>query len=71
VAALPYIPEAVKAIERAQTLEIANIPEALEIVGKVAREINLALVGMQNAKTAMANSQASSLATLKAGGYLA
>lgn len=71
VAALPYIPEAVKAIERAQMLEIANIPEALEIVGKVAREINLALVGTQNAKTAMANAQASSLATLKAGGYLA
>ena len=71
VAALPYIPAAVKAIESAQILEIANIPETLEIVGKVAREINLALTGAVDARTAMANAQASSLATLKAGGHLA
>ena len=71
VAALPYIPEAVKAIEKAQILEIANIPETLEIVGNVAREIHLALNGTQDARTAMANAQASSLATLKLGGHLA
>ena len=42
------------AIESAQILEIANIPETFEIVGAAAREINLALTGTQDAATAMA-----------------
>lgn len=71
VAALPYIPEAVKAIETAQILEVANIPETFEIVGAVAREINLALTGAQDAQTAMSNAQAASLEILKRGGHLA
>jgi multiple sugar transport system substrate-binding protein len=69
-AALPYIPAAVAAIESAQILEIANIPETFEIVGEVAREINLALAGTQDAETAMANAQAASLAILEREGYL-
>ncbi len=71
VAALPYIPAAVGAIESAQILEVANIPETFEIVGAIAREINLALTGAEDAATAMANAQAASEAILKAGGHLA
>jgi multiple sugar transport system substrate-binding protein len=71
VAALPYIPAAVGAIESAQILEVANIPETFEIVGAVAREINLALTGAEDAATAMANAQAAAEAILKAGGHLA
>lgn len=71
VAALPYIPAAVDAIESAQILEVANIPQTFEIVGAVAREINLALTGAQDAATAMANAQAAAEAILKAGGHLA
>ncbi len=71
VAALPYIPEAVNAIASAQTLEIANIPETFEIVGAVAREINLALTGAEDAKTAMTNAQAAAVEILKKGGHLA
>jgi ABC-type glycerol-3-phosphate transport system substrate-binding protein len=70
-AALPYIPAAVGAIESAQILEVANIPETFEIVGAVAREINLALTGAQDAATAMANAQTAAEAILKAGGHLA
>lgn len=71
VAALPYIPAAVGAIESAQILEVATIPEAFEVVGAVAREINLALTGAQDAETAMANAQAAAETILKAGGHLA
>jgi multiple sugar transport system substrate-binding protein len=70
VAALPYIPAAVAAIESAQILEIANIPETFEIAGEVSREINLALTGTQDAGTAMANAQAAALEILRRGGHL-
>lgn len=69
VAALPYIPEAVKAIESAQILEIANIPETFEIAGLVAEQINLALVGTQDAATAMANAQTAATDVLKRAGH--
>lgn len=71
IAALPYIPEAVAAIESAQRLEIANIPETFEIVGEVAREINLALTGAKDAETAMADAQAAATAVLVRGGHQA
>jgi ABC-type glycerol-3-phosphate transport system substrate-binding protein len=70
VAALPYIPAAVDAIESAQILEIANIPETFEIAGLVAEQINLALVGSQDAATAMANAQTAALDVLRRGGHL-
>ena len=69
VAALPYIPAAVGAIETAQILEVANIPETFEIAGAIAREINLALTGAQDAATAMKNAQAASVEILKKGGH--
>ena len=69
VAALPYIPAAVEAIGTAQVLEIANIPETFEIVGEVAREINLALTGAKDAATAMADAQAAATAILVRQGY--
>jgi multiple sugar transport system substrate-binding protein len=69
VAALPYIPAAVDAIKSAQTLEVANIPETFEIAGAIAREINLALTGAQDAATAMKNAQAASTEILKKGGW--
>lgn len=71
VAALPYIPEAVAAIESAQIVEIANIPETFEIIGEVAREINLALTGAKDAETAMADAQAAATAILVRGGHQA
>lgn len=67
---LPYIPAAVAAIESAQILEIADIPETFEIAGEVAREINLALVGTKDAATAMADAQAIALDILRRGGHL-
>ena len=51
-------------------LEIANIPETFEIVGEVAREINLALTGAKDAATAMADAQAAATAILVRGGHL-
>lgn len=71
VAALPYIPAAVGAIETAQILEVANIPQTFEIAGAIAREINLALTGAQDAATAMKNAQAAAVEILKQGGHLA
>jgi multiple sugar transport system substrate-binding protein len=68
--ALPYIPAAVAAIESAQILEIANIPETFEIAGEVSREINLALVGTKTAEQAMADAQAIALDILRRGGHL-
>jgi ABC-type glycerol-3-phosphate transport system substrate-binding protein len=70
VAALPFIPESVKAIETAQILELANIPETFEIVGLVAEQINLALVGTKDAQTAMTDAQAAALEVLKRAGHL-
>lgn len=70
-AALPYIPAAVGAIETAQILEVANIPETFEIVGEVAREVNLALAGAKDAETAMADAQAAATAILVRQGYQA
>lgn len=69
VAALPYIPAAVDAIGTAQILEVANIPQTFEIAGAIAREINLALTGAQDAATAMKNAQAASVEILKQGGW--
>jgi multiple sugar transport system substrate-binding protein len=69
--ALPYIPAAVDAIESAQILEIANLPEVFEISGLVAEQINLALVGSQDAATAMANAQAAVTDVLQRGGHQA
>jgi multiple sugar transport system substrate-binding protein len=71
IAALPYIPAAVEAIKNAQTLEVANIPQTFEIAGAVAREINLALTGAEDAPTAMKNAQATVIEILKKGGHLA
>ena len=64
-------PWVTKAIENAQILEIANIPETFEIVTAVSREINLALAGAQDAETAMKNAQAAAVEILKRGGHLA
>lgn len=69
VAALPYIPEAVTAIENAQILETANLPANFEIVSAVAEQINLALVGTQDAATAMANAQAAATDILRRDGH--
>ena len=69
VAALPYIPEAVKAIETAQILETANLPANFEMVALIAEQINLALVGSQDAATAMTNAQAAVTDVLKRDGH--
>jgi multiple sugar transport system substrate-binding protein len=71
VDALPYIPTALAAMDRAQTLEFANIPETFEIINEVAREINLALTGVKDAQTAMADAQAAATAILQRGGHQA
>jgi multiple sugar transport system substrate-binding protein len=71
VEALPYIPMNVEAVGSAQVLDFANIPETFEIVGEVAREINLALTGAKDAETAMADAQAAATAILQRGGHQA
>jgi multiple sugar transport system substrate-binding protein len=69
--ALPFVPVGVAATESAQILEIANIPETFEIVGAIAREINLALTGAQDAEAAMAAAQAAATAILQRAGHQA
>jgi len=71
VAALPYIPEAVAALESAQFLEFVDLPETFQIAGEVAREINLALTGTKDAATAMADAQAAVDDILVTQGYQA
>jgi multiple sugar transport system substrate-binding protein len=71
VAALPYIPEAVAALESAQFLEFVDLPETFQIAGEVAREINLALAGTKDAATAMADAQTAVDAILVTQGYQA
>jgi len=71
IAALPYIPAAVAAIEDAETLAVANIPETWQIVGELQREINLALTGAEDAATAMAHAQEGAEKILRDGGHLA
>jgi multiple sugar transport system substrate-binding protein len=69
--ALPYIPEAVHAIETAQILEVADLPEAFEIITAAAEQINLGLLGTKDAATAMADLQAAVTAILQREGYQA
>ena len=69
VAALPYIPEAVAALESAQFLEFVDLPETFEIAGAVAREINLALTESKDAATAMTDAQTAVDAILQRQGY--
>ena len=70
VAKYPHLPVAGEAVQSAQILEIANIPQTFEIVGAAAREFNLALTGTQNAATACKKAQDASVAILKKGGWL-
>ena len=69
VAALPYIPEAVAALESAQFLEFVDLPQTFEIAGEVSREINLALAGSKDAATAMTDAQTAVDAILQREGY--
>src|SRR4029079_14006204 len=69
VAALPYIPEAVKALETAQFLEFTDLPQTFEIAGEISREMNLALTGTKDAATAMADAQKAVDAILQRQGY--
>jgi multiple sugar transport system substrate-binding protein len=71
VAQLPYLPAAVHAVETAQILEIANIPETFAIATAVAAEFNLALAGTEDAATACQKAQDACLAILRTGGHLA
>jgi ABC-type glycerol-3-phosphate transport system substrate-binding protein len=71
VEALPYIPTALEAMDAANRLEFADIPETFEIIGEVAREINLALTGVKDAQTAMTDAQAAATAILQRAGHQA
>lgn len=71
VEALPYIPEAVAALESAQFLEFVDLPETFEIAGEIAREMNLAIAGTKTAEQAMADAQAAVDAILQRQGYQA
>ena len=70
VAKYPHLPVAGEAVQSAQILEVANIPQTFEIVGAAAREFNLALTGTQDAATACKKAQDASVAILKTGGWL-
>lgn len=68
---LPYLPAAGEAIETAQILEIAKLPEAFELIGETARTFNLALAGEMDSAQATAEAQDAWVGILKRQGYLA
>src|SRR6059058_4918855 len=68
--ALPYLPVAGKVFQKAQILEIANIPETFELITDAAEEFSAALSGSSSAADACKKAQARWIDVLKRGGHL-
>ena len=66
----PYLPIAGKVADKAQILEIANIPETFEMIGAAAEEFAGALSGNTSAKDACKKANDRWTAILKKGGHL-
>lgn len=71
IAALPYLPTSGQAIENAQILEIALIPEAFELIAIAAEDFSAALNGSASATDTLARAQGRWEEVLRRGGYLA
>ncbi len=68
---LPYLPVAGKVFQKAQILEIANIPETFEMIGAAAEEFAAALSGSSSAAAASKKANDRWIGILKRGGHLA
>jgi len=68
--ALPYLPVAGKVFQKAQILEIANIPETFELITIAANEFNAALSGSASAAEACKKANDGWIQVLKKGGHL-
>ena len=69
--ALPYLTVAGKAFQKAQRLEIANVPETFEMIGAAAEEFAGALGGSATAAAACKKANDRWTGILKKGGHLA
>ena len=68
--ALPYLPVAGRVFQKAQILEIANIPETFELITAAAEEFSAALSGSSSAAEAAKKANDRWIAVLKKGGHL-
>jgi len=68
--ALPYLPVAGKVFQKAQILEIANIPETFELITAAAEEFSAALSGSSSAAEAAKKANDRWIGVLKKGGHL-
>ncbi|MFN0154985.1 MAG: ABC transporter substrate-binding protein [Gaiella sp.] len=68
---LPYLSVAGKAFQKAQILEIANVPETFEMIGAAAEEFAAALGGSSSAAAACKKANDRWTEILKRGGHLA
>jgi len=68
--ALPYLPVAGKVFQKAQILEIANIPETFELITDAAEEFGAALAGSASAADACKKANDRWIEVLKRGGHL-
>lgn len=68
--ALPYLPVAGKVFQKAQILQIADIPETFELIGAAAEEFAAALSGSSSAADACKKANDRWIGILKKGGHL-
>ena len=68
--ALPYLPTAGKVFQKAQILQIANIPETFEMIGAAAEEFSAALSGSSSAADACKKANDRWVGILQKGGHL-
>ena len=68
--ALPYLPVAGKVFQKAQILQIANIPETFELIGAAAEEFAAALSGSSSAAEACKKANDRWIGVLKKAGHL-
>jgi multiple sugar transport system substrate-binding protein len=69
--ALPYLPTAGRVFQKADILQIANIPETFEMVGAASEEFSAALTGDSSASEAAKKANDRWTDILKRGGHLA
>jgi multiple sugar transport system substrate-binding protein len=67
---LPYLPVAGKVFQKAQILQIANIPETFEMIGAAAEEFAAALSGSSSAADACKKANDRWVGILQKGGHL-
>jgi multiple sugar transport system substrate-binding protein len=67
---LPYLPVAGKVFQKAQILEIANIPETFELITDAAEEFSAALSGSSSAADACKKANDRWIQVLRRGGHL-